>query len=321
MTPGSGDRKLHLDGLAIALLIGCCAVWGLGQVAAKVSLAEIPPLMQAAVRSIGALALLAAWSAWRGLPLWQRDGTGRSGLLAGALFACEFACIFLGLLYTSASRMAVFLYMAPFIVALGMPFIARQEKLSPLQVAGLVLAFAGVVWAFSEGFTRPVSSQPLQWLGDLLGFAAAVFWGLTTLSLRATKLGSALAEKALMYQLAVSALALSAASAFAGEAWPSVLTGRALWPLAFQTVIVTFASYLVWFWLVRHYPATLLSTFTLLTPVFGLVAGVLLLGEPLTVRLVIALLAVCLGLVLVNRAPLPRLRAPTSQRRTTGDPR
>ena len=46
----------------------------------------------------------------------------------------------------------------------------------------------------------------------------------------------------------------------------------AMWPLAFQIVVVTFASYLVWFWLLRHYPATRLSAFTLLTPVFGLLA-------------------------------------------------
>ena len=67
-------------------------------------------------------------------------------------------------------------------------------------------------------------------------------------------------------------------------------------------VIVTFASYLLWFWLVRHYPATRLASFTLLTPVFGLLLGALLLGEPITARLVIALAAVAGGIVLVNRS-------------------
>ena len=83
--------------------------------------------------------------------------------------------------------------------------------------------------------------------------------------------------------------------------WPARLTGASLWPLAFQTVVITFASYLVWFWLVRHYPATRISAFTLLTPVFGLLAGVGLLGEPLTLRLGVALVAVCAGIWLVNR--------------------
>ncbi|MDP1649775.1 MAG: DMT family transporter [Rubrivivax sp.] len=300
-----GDRKDHVDGLAVALLLGCCVVWGLGQVSTKLTLSEIPPLMQAAVRSLGAALLLVLWSRARGLNLWQADGTGRAGLLAGSLFALEFGCIFVGLQYTSASRMSVFIYFAPFVVALGMPLIARSERLDRWQALGLLLAFGGVVWAYFEGFVRPTAG-PLQWLGDALGIAGAVLWGLTTLVLRGSRLGSALPEKALLYQLAVSAAALGLASLVAGEPWPARLTGASLWPLAFQTVVITFASYLVWFWLVRHYPATRISVFTLLTPVFGLLAGVLLLGEPLTLRLVVALAAVCAGIALVNRARLRR---------------
>ena len=294
------ERKDHVDGLAVALLLGCCAIWGLGQVAAKLTLSEIPPLMQAAARSLGAALLLVLWSRGRGLVLFRADGTGRAGLLAGSLFALEFACIFVGLQYTSASRMSVFIYFAPFVVALGMPLIARSERLNRVQAAGLLLAFGGVVWAYFEGFVSP-SAGPRQWLGDALGLAGALLWGLTTLTLRGTRLGSALPEKALLYQLAVSAAALGMASLVAGEPWPARLTGASLWPLAFQTVVITFASYLVWFWLVRHYPATRISAFTLLTPVFGLLAGVGLLGEPLTLRLGVALVAVCAGIWLVNR--------------------
>lgn len=295
------DRKDHLDTLAITLLVGCCILWGLNQVATKVALAEIPPLLQAGLRSLGAALLVAAWSRWRGIALWQRDGTTRGGLLAGSLFAAEFACIFVGLQYTTASRMVVFIYLAPFVVALGMPFISKSERLRPLQVAGLVAAFSGVVWAFAEGFVAPAAG-PLQWLGDALGIAAAVGWGMTTLVLRASRLSKAAPEKTLLWQLAVSGVLLALASPLAGESWPAVLTLLSLGPLAFQVVIVTFASYLVWFWLIRHYPATRLSAFTLLTPVFGLLFGALLLGEPVTARLLVALAAVAGGIALVNRA-------------------
>lgn len=300
------DRKTQLDALAVGLLLLCTALWGLGQVAAKVTLAEVPPLLQAAVRSLGAALLLALWARSRGLVLFQResrpqDSTLRGGLLAGSLFAAEFACIFIGLQYTSASRMAVFIYLAPFVVALGMPLISRQERLGGWQMLGLAGAFSGVVWAFAEGFAAPAVG-PLQWLGDALGLLAALLWGLTTLTLRATALSRALPEKTLMYQLLVSGLALGAAALVAGETWPQRLTAAAAWPLAFQTVVVTFASYLVWFWLLRHYPATRISAFTLLTPVFGLLAGVALLGEPVTPRLLVALVAVCGGIALVNLA-------------------
>jgi drug/metabolite transporter (DMT)-like permease len=299
MTAPTG-RKAHLDGLAVACVLACCALWGLNQVAAKVALGEIPPLTQAAARSVGAALLVAAWSLARGIPLRQRDGTLAGGLAAGALFAAEFGCIFIGLQYTTASRMVVFIYLAPFVIALGMPFISATERLSLRQLAGLAGAFAGVAWAFAEGFSEPSGSE-LQWVGDALGVAAAVFWGATTLVIRATRLSSASAEKTLLYQLAVSGALLAGAAVLAGERWPDTLSAASLGPLAFQTVVVCFASYLLWFWLIRHYPATPLASFTLLTPISGLLAGVLLLSEPVTVRLIVALAAVTAGIAVVNR--------------------
>jgi drug/metabolite transporter (DMT)-like permease len=294
-------RASRLDTRAVALLLACCVTWGLAQVAAKVALVDIPPLTQAAMRSAGAALLVLAWSRWRGIALFERDGTLPGGLFAGVLFALEFACIFVGLQFTTASRMVVFIYLAPFFVSALLPLVVRGERMTVLQWAGLTVAFSGVAWAFAEAFAPTAAAPPRQWIGDALGVAAALFWALTTVSIRGSRLGAAVAEKTLLYQLAVSAAALALAAAMVGEAWPPRWSALSLGSLAFQTVIVTFASYLAWFWLVRHYVATRLSAFTLLTPVFGLLAGVVLLGEPLTARLVAALAAVVVGLLLVNR--------------------
>lgn len=294
------ERKARLDALAVTSLVFCCFLWGLNQVAAKVAIAEVPPLAQAAIRSLGGAALVFLWARLRGISLFDRDGSLRGGLTAGLLFAAEFGCIFVGLQYTTASRMAVFIYISPFIVALGMPFIAKAEKLKPSQLAGLAIAFAGVAWGFAEGFTKPAAGD-LQWLGDALGVAAGVLWGATTLAIRGSRLAAASAEKTLLYQLAISGLALALAALLRGQAWAPTLSALTWASLFFQVVIVTFASYLLWFWLIRHYPATRLASFTLLTPVFGLLLGALLLGEPITTRLVVALLAVAAGIVLVNR--------------------
>ena len=294
------ERKSHLDALAVVALVGCCFLWGLNQVAAKAALPEVPPLWQAAIRSLGGALLVAGWARLRGIALFERDATLPGGLLAGVLFAAEFLCIFVGLQFTTASRMVVFIYISPFVVALGMPFIARAERLSRLQLAGLVLAFAGVAWAFAEGFTTPAAGAR-QLLGDALGVLAGVLWGATTLAIRATRLSSASAEKTLLYQLAISGALLWLAALAHGMPLPARLSPLAWASMGFQTVIVSAFSYLVWFWLIRSYPATRLASFTLLTPVFGLLLGALLLGEPITLRLVIALLAVAAGIVLVNR--------------------
>ena len=294
------QRKSRLDALAVGSLIGCCFLWGLNQVAAKAALPEVPALQQAAIRSLGGAALVWGWAMLRGIRLFERDGTLPGGLLAGLLFAVEFGCIFLGLQYTSASRMVVFIYLSPFVVALGMPFISRSERLSATQLVGLVAAFGGVAWAFAEGFSQPAVGDR-QWLGDALGVAAGVLWGATTLAIRGTRLTGAVAEKTLLYQLAVSGVALALAAISQGVALPTQLSALAWSSLFFQMVIVSFASYLLWFWLMRHYPATRLASFTLLTPVFGLFMGAVLLGEPITARLMIALAAVAVGIVLVNR--------------------
>ena len=293
------ERKQHLDALAVGLLVACCLFWGFQQILIKTTVGEVPPLWQAALRFAGATGLLWLWCAVRGIRLFERDGTLRAGLLAGALFAGEFACIYLGLRDTTASRLTVFLYTSPFVVAVLLPRVVPSEKLRPVQWAGLVIAFAAVAIAFSEGFTG--RSTPRQLRGDALALAAGMLWGLTTLVIRGSKMATASAEKTLFYQVAVTAGVAPLLSLGLGETWSLQYSGYAWLSLALQTVIGAFASYLAWMWMLRHYPATQLSSFTFLAPLFALLFGVALLDEPLTGQLVLALAAVALGIVLVNR--------------------
>ncbi|HEY0823424.1 MAG TPA: DMT family transporter [Ramlibacter sp.] len=293
------ERKEHLDTLAVSLLLASCVFWGFQQILIKTTVAEVPPLWQAAIRFVGATALLWLWCIARRIPLFERDGTLKAGLLAGALFAGEFTCIYIGLQYTAASRLTVFLYTSPFVVALLLPRVVPSEKLRPVQWVGLVIAFAAVALAFSEGFTG--SSTPRQLRGDALALAAGVLWGLTTLVIRGSKMATSSAEKTLFYQVAVTAAVAPLLSLALGETWSLQYSGYAWVSIGLQTVIGAFASYLAWMWLLRHYPATQLSSFTFLTPLFALLFGVVLLDEKLTVQLLVALTAVATGIVLVNR--------------------
>jgi drug/metabolite transporter (DMT)-like permease len=294
-------RKNHLDTLAVSLLLACCLFWGLQQLLIKTIVGEVPPLWQASLRFVGATALLVVWCAVRGIKLFERDGTLPAGLLAGGLFAAEFACIYLGLRDTTASRLTVFLYTSPFVVALLLPRLVPSEKLRAVQWAGLTLAFAGVALAFSEGFSGPGTATQLR--GDALALAGGTLWGLTTLVIRSSKMATASAEKTLFYQVAVTAAIAPLLSLALGETWSFSYSTWAWTSLALQTAIGAFASYLAWMWMLRHYPATRLSSFTFLTPLFALVLGVVWLGEPLTLQLVLALAGVAVGIVLVNRKP------------------
>jgi drug/metabolite transporter (DMT)-like permease len=290
-------HKTELDRLAIGMMVLFCTIWGLQQVAIKLAITGISPVWQAGLRSIGATMIVLLWCWLRGVRLIERDGTLLPGVLAGLLFAIEFALIFIGLQYTSAARGVIFLYTAPFFVALGAIWLLPQERMRPAQWAGMALAFAGVLILFGNSLLESAGSA---WIGDLAILLGAVFWAATTLTVKVTRLARSSAEKTLLYQLGVSAIVLPLLSIALGE--PGVFApGVLVWAsLLFQTVIVAGVSYLGWFWLVRHYPATRLSTFSFLTPVMGVLAGGLILGEELSRAVFVALALVGTGIAVAN---------------------
>jgi len=289
--------KDRLDATAVACLLLCCALWGLNQVAIKAAMHEVPPLVQLSLRSAIAAVLLLGWMRYRKVRFSLSDGTLGPGLLAGTLFAIEFALIFVGLQYTTAARSTVFINTSPLIVAAVLGTFVPAERLRPLQIGGLLIAFAAVAMAFAEGF----SAHGGTILGDALAVIAAALWGLTTVTIRMTVLRRAPSELTLAYQLFVPAVLAPLAAWWMGESWPIEWSWLSIGSVFYQSVIVTFASYLLWFWLLTRYPATRVQSFVFLTPISGLLFAAALLGEPITLRLVLALAGVILGITLVNR--------------------
>lgn len=292
------DRRQALDATAMVILVIACASWGLQQVAIKVANDGISPVMQSAVRSFGSAILLWLWMVVRREPLFEKDGTLRWGITAGILFAGEFLLIFWGLTYTSASRAVIFLYTSPFVVALGAQIFIPGERLHIIQVAGLCCAFAGVIAAFSESLNLP-SNRML--IGDAMLVGAAVFWGATTVLVKASPLSRISPGKTLLYQLVVSFFVLLLWSRAMNEPGIIKLTPLIVACVLYQIIWVAFITYLAWFWLIRKYPASRIASFTFLTPLFGVLAGGLLLNEPLTGTLILALILVGAGIYLVNR--------------------
>jgi drug/metabolite transporter (DMT)-like permease len=281
-----------------------CSLWGAQQVAIKLAAPDLAPIYQVALRSGLSALLLVAFTAWRREPLAHR-GTLWPGLLAGALFAGEFLFIAEGLRRTSASHMAVFIYTAPVFTALGLHLALPAERLGARQWAGIGLAFAGIAVAFGGGGAAGTATAS-SLLGDLLGVCAGAAWGATTVVIRTTALSEAPAAVTLLYQLLGAFLVLLPVALLGEQASRFALTATALASLAFQGVVISFASYLAWFWLLRRYLATGLSVFSFLTPVFGVTFGVLILGEPLGAPFVAGAALVLAGIVTVSGAGLLR---------------
>jgi drug/metabolite transporter (DMT)-like permease len=287
-----------LDALAVTLVLILCLSWGFNQVAVKLAIADIPPLLQSAVRSIVAAILVWGWTRFRGIALFKRDGTLPAGIAAGLLFALEFVLIYRGLIWTTASRAALFIYLAPFFVVIGARWFIPGDHFRPSQWLGLLLSFVGIVIAF--GLPTP-AADPRQIFGDLMMVGAAAAWAATTLVVKASALNRVSAEKTLLYQLVVSAPILALGAFVFGEHLDKMPSPLALGALAYQTFWVVSVTFLVWFALILRYSATRLSAFTFLTPLFGVAAGHLVLNEPLTAPFALAVALVVLGLVLVNR--------------------
>jgi drug/metabolite transporter (DMT)-like permease len=286
-----------LDAVATALMVILCLSWGLNQVAIKLALPEIPPMTQGALRSFGALPVVFIIARLRRVALTARDGALGPGLLAGLLFGLEFICIYAGLVWTTASRGVVFVYVGPFFIALGARLFLH-ERLAPLQWGGLALAFLGIVVAV--GVPDPTVDGRVL-LGDGLLIAGGLFWAATTLIIKGTALARVSAEKTTIYQLAMSALLLAVCAGVLGERVTRMPDAVALGSLAYQTIWVLAITFTVWFALVVKYSASRLAALSFLTPLFGVAAGHFILGDPLTPTFAVAVVLVVVGLVLVNR--------------------
>ncbi|MGO4712079.1 DMT family transporter [Bradyrhizobium sp. 2TAF24] len=291
----AAGRPLTLGAVAVMLML--CLSWGFNQIAIKLALSDIPPLMMATLRSTGGLVVVLLIARLRGVRIFTADDTLKAGLLAGLLFGLEFVVIYRGLMWTSATRAVVFLYVAPFVVAFG-SFRLLGERLGPAQWGGLALSFAGVALAIG---VPQVGVDGKVLMGDGLIVIGGILWAATTIVVKLTPLLRAPAEKTLAYQLAVSIPILGLASLAFGERLPALPGTVALISLCYQTFWVVGLTFLLWFMLVRTYSASKLSAFTFITPLFGVAAGYFVMHDPMTIAFAGASVLVLAGLILVNR--------------------
>lgn len=289
-----------LDTRASTLMLLLCLLWGLQQVVLKATAHEIAPIMQIALRSGVAALLVAGLMWWRKEPMSINDGTLPAGLVVGGLFALEFLLVGEGLRHTSASHAVVFLYTAPIFAALGLHWKLPTERLSAVQWLGIGLAFAGIVLTFfGRSQTGGMGMTSDMLLGDALSLLAGLSWATTTVVVRCSRLSSASASQTLLYQLVGAFVLLMLAAVASGQT--SIHFTPTVWAsLVFHSVIVSFASYLAWFWLLRHYLASRLGVFSFMTPLFGMAFGVWLLHEPLEARFVAGAALVMAGVMLVS---------------------
>lgn len=294
------DIRKGIDGKAAAIMVVLCLTWGAQQVAVKAVASDISPMLQIAIRSGIASLLVGLVMLFKKEFISLKDKTWKPGLLVGFLFALEFIFLSEGLRFTTASHVSVFLYTAPAFAALGLHWKLPSERLQGVQWLGMALAFIGVTSAFLGANPQAsTASSPNMLLGDFFSVLGGVAWGATTVVIRSSRLSNAPATHTLLYQLMGAFLILIVGS-FAFNQAHFDPTPRALASLFFQSIVVSFVSYLIWFILLRRYLASRLGVLSFMTPFFGIALGVILLKEPLEASFVIGAFLVFVGILLVT---------------------
>ncbi len=283
-----------LDAFAAALTFALCVVWGFNQVVAKAVLVDVGAIAQTGIRSAIGVVCVAAYALATGRRVFRRDGTEAAGALAGLLFTVEFIALYESLRWTTAARATVFIYAAPFFVALGAAFVLKGEEPRPIDWLGLLLAFVGV----AVGLVGGGSGGGLA--GDALALLAAAAWAATTILIKATSLRTIDPAKVLLYQIVAAALLAPVAAWALGEPAPLHVSATTVTILVWQGVVVVGVTYPLWFWLLTRHPAAQLSAFTFVTPLVGVFAGWLVFGEAVTQSFAAAIALVIAGLALVN---------------------
>lgn len=296
-----GERK-PIDSSAVLTTVVLCALWGLQQTAIKAAAGEISPMLQVALRSgIAALLVLLAVRFVIKDP-WNPAVRFADCLKVGIGFTLEFFFVSEGLRFTSAAHMSVLLYTAPLFAAVGLSLKLPEERLSPLQWLGVLIAFTGIAVAFlvpALTGDQPRSSGDLWWLGDLLGLGSGISWGLTTYFMRTTTMNTVAPSQMLFWQLLAAFVFLITTALCTGQTtFSPALTGWS--SFIFQTFFVSFASYLVWCRLLRTYLAARLGVLVFATPLFGVLFGVLILGEEVGWPFVTGSVCVLAGIILVQ---------------------
>jgi len=293
--------EAQLQWKPVGVLLVLALIWGANMAIIKIGARELAPLFMAGLRSLVASACLFVWMRAKGVAVFPCRVVMLHGIVVGVLFGCEFAFIYVGLQYTLASRTYVLVYTAPFFAAVGAHFFLQGDRLNALKIAGLVLAFAGVVCLFMrDAASFSTSALP----GDLMALGAGMLWAATTLYLKKYLSRQTLPLQTLFYQVFFSAPLLFLISVVVEGPMVSGFSFATGFSVFYQCIIVAFLSYLVWFQLIHQYPVSLLHAFSFFTPVFGVfLSGVLILGEVITPNLILALVLVSVGMVFVNKRP------------------
>jgi drug/metabolite transporter (DMT)-like permease len=286
---------IDLRGAALALIASL--FWGANPVALKIGLASAPAIRMASFRFAvgGVVILLWAWSTGRLRGFRIAPTEWRPLGVLGILLTLQVGLMNLGIDRTTAAHAAIVLNLYAVHTVVLAHFMLTGDRLTPRRLTGVLVAYAGIVILFG----RQAAAGAGTLLGDALVCVSALLLAERTIYM-ARAVQTLDPVKLLLAQAVMGATLFALLSALF-EPQPTLWTGTLAASVAFQGVVVAGFNFIVNLWLLKRYRPSTLSALFLTQPIFGVVAAALLTGDPFTLDLLVATVAVAMGIGLTGR--------------------
>ena len=289
------NKKNNIDLLGGTTLIIFSMLLGLNQALVKIVNYGIHPVFQVGLRSLIAAIPVLVFCILFKKKLSIRDGSFLPGVICGLIFALEFILLFFALEYTSVARSSILFYSMPVWLSIAAHFLFENEKLNFIKVLGFSISILAVFIAL---FSKEETIQG-NIVGDIFALIASFLWAAIVLIVRTTKLKNSSPEMQLLYQLVVSSI-LVLPICFYFDFYLREINIQIISIFLFQSLIIVAAGFLIWFWILSIYPASLMASYSFFGPIFGVFFGWLILNEEISIFLFVSLLLVSLGIYLIN---------------------
>jgi drug/metabolite transporter (DMT)-like permease len=292
MTPPP-DEALSGPGAVGAILL--CTLFGANGVAIKVSLAGLGTFTAAGVRFTIAALAIALWARITNRPFRIAKNDRGPLLILSLLFTMQLSLFYLGLSKTLASRGSLVVNVVPFFVLIFAHFFIPGDRITLRKVLGMGLGFGGVALVLLNGSETGSG----LYIGDWIIFLAAIIWGANAVF---TKI---VIHRFRSFQLVLYPMLCAAPIQFLeGWLWDDAMFFHLNAPIfisiLYQSLITAAIGFVLWSSLLRRYGASTLHSFVFIMPIAGVTASRLILNEPITTALVIAVALVAAGIAIVN---------------------
>ena len=284
--------------LASILSAFLCVIFGANAVAIKMAFSGVGVFTCAAIRfSIAAFAIW-IWARIRGQPLAPTRGRFYLLLIFAALFTVQLSLFNLGLSKSNASRGTLISNLLPFWVLFLAHFFVPDDRISRRKFFGILLGFSGVAFMFAEkkGVTGAFRT------GDLIILSATVIWSCNVIYLK--RIMRFFSPFQVTFYSMIFSVPVFLLEAILWDT-PMIfnLDFKVIGALLYQSLISATFGFVTWNKLLQKYGAVALHSFIFLMPIAGVALGGLVLGEPITSKIIAALAFIVAGILVVHVKP------------------